>query len=169
MPTESILPRAADKGRRESLESSICLPSQLAHAPHSLLYRTNSLPAAPGPLRAQVLGVKRTRKHSLRVPAVGSRQLFLHHLSANFTAFVGISMDIEIPPTALQFQSLRIRKGRLPFDWTCEIAADRHHRRSVLAHFGRPMEMSGGGRPAQTRIGYRPGQLLRRRVVGCRI
>jgi hypothetical protein len=92
-------------------------------------------------------------------PTVGLRKLLLHKLSANFPAPVGLRVDIEVPPTALQLESLRIRKDRLPIDRTYEIATDRHHRRSALAQFGRPREMSGRGGPGEARIGYCPSHL----------
>jgi hypothetical protein len=54
-------------------------------------------------------------------PTVGLGKLLLHKLFANFPALVGLRVDIEVPPTALQLESLRIRKDRLPIDRTSRL------------------------------------------------
>ena len=92
--------------------------------------------------------------------------LLLHNLSANLAGLVRRGVDIDVQLAIFQLGGLRIGQRRVALDRTFEVAVDRHQDRRILPRLGRAVEMRGGGRTGEARIGDGPGQLLGRRVVG---
>ena len=75
------------------------------------------------------------------------------HLAADFTARIGRGMDVDIIFAGLEVGGLGVRQRGAAFNRTGLCIWDRNSDGSILAGFGRPVEVGGGRRTGQAGIG----------------
>jgi hypothetical protein len=91
--------------------------------------------------------------------AEGYREL-LGHLAANFAAWIGRGVDVDVVLAGHQVGCLRVRQCGTAFDRARARVRDRNGDGGILAGIGGTVKMRGGRGAGKPRISQLPGQLL---------